>query len=140
MVATRPLSRWRGCVHLRQRDSGRGAGASADEGMVIAETAIAIPVLMAVAAALIWGLSLIGTALGMADTARQIARDVGRGVGIDEAVAGAQVPAGREVEIDVQGEWVTVRVTQGATTPIAWLNGLTVPLEQSVTVPREWSW
>lgn len=140
MVAVRTLSRWRGWRHLRQRDDGAGADASADDGMVIAETAIAIPVLMAVAAALIWGLSLMGTSMGMADTARQIARDIGRGVGIDDAVRGARVPDGQRVSVDEQGDWVTVHVTHGAVTPLPLLDSLHVPLEQSVTVPREWSW
>lgn len=140
MLQNRASSRWWRCERLRQRDDGSRAGASADDGMVIAETAIAIPVLMAVAVALIWGLSLVGTSLGMADTARQIARDVGRGVGIDDAVRGARVPEGQRVSVDTQGDWVTVHVTHSAVTPLPFLDGLAVPLEQSVTMPREWSW
>ncbi len=140
MVADRTLSRWRGWRHLRQRDDGTAAGVSPDDGMVIAETAIAIPLLMAVAAALIWGLSLMGTSLSMADTARQVARDVGRGVGIDDALRGARVPDGQRVSVDAQGDWVTVHVTHSAVTPLPFLDGLRVPLEQSVTLPREWSW
>lgn len=108
--------------------------------MVIAETAIVIPVLMAVTGALVWGLSLVGTSLGMADTARQIARDVGRGVGIDDAVRGARVIDGHRVSVDTQGDWVTVRVSHTAVTPLPFLDALAVPLEQTVTMPREWSW
>ena len=126
--------RWRvGPLHRRD-------AVLADDGMVIAETAIAIPVLMAVAGALIWGLSLIGLSLGMADTARQIARDVGRGISIDDAVREADVAEGQDVTVDAQGDWVTVRVAQAGATPIPFLRGLTVPLEQSVTFPKEWSW
>lgn len=138
MDTHRALSCWRRWPHLRQQDD--GVSRPGDDGMVIAETAIAIPVLMSVAAALVWGLSLVGTSLGMADTARQIARDVGRGVGIDDAVRGARVPDGQRVSVDSHGEWVTVRVSHTAITPLPFLDGLTVPLEQTVTMPREWSW
>jgi Flp pilus assembly protein TadG len=142
MRRSRIVARWRMCAHFHQRAT-RGCDdrwLAGESGMVVAETAIAIPLLLAVAGALIWGLSLLGTSLGMADTARQIGRDVARGVGIDAAVQGAHVPDGQDVAVQEAGDWVTVHVTRVVESPIVWLDGLSVPLEQSVTMPREWSW
>lgn len=107
--------------------------------MVIAETAIVIPVLAVIVGALAWGVSLVGVSLTMSDIARHIARDVARGVVVDEAVRSAQVHEGTEVSVEERDSWVTVRVARSVRTPLVWLSGLEVPLEQSVTIPREWS-
>lgn len=108
--------------------------------MVLLETAVAIPVLVVVAVALAWVLSVATTSIALADAARSAARDLARGIAVEEAVrrAEALVP-GSTLEVVPAGDAVTVvaRRTMGAAVPI--LSGLQVPLEQSVTVPREWA-
>lgn len=112
----------------------------ADDGMVIAEAAVVIPVLTVVALALAWGVSLVGSSMVLADAARQVARDVARGVPVPESVESAQARA-PQASITVQdtGADVTVIVRQEKAPPIPALSGLTVSLQQSVAIPREWS-
>lgn len=111
-----------------------------DEGMVIAEAAIAIPVLTAVALGLVWALSLVGTTLTLADAARQVARDVARGVAVHESVGSAQERAPDAViTVESAGDEVLVVVRQDAVAPIPLLSGITIPLRQAVAVPREWT-
>lgn len=108
--------------------------------MVIAEAAIAIPVLAAVALVLAWGVSLVGTTLTLADAARQVARDVARGVGVDESMQAAQGRAPNAViTVESVGADVHVVVRQEASPPIPVFEGITIPLRQSVVVPREWT-
>ena len=108
--------------------------------MVLLETAVAIPALLVVAVALAWVLSLATTSIALADAARSAARDLARGIAVEEALQRAQalVP-GSTLEVVPAGDAVTVvaRRSMGAAVPI--LSGLQVPLEQSVTVPREWA-
>lgn len=107
---------------------------------MLLETALAIPLLVAVTVALAWGLSIGATAMALGDAARLVARDVARGVAIDEAVAAAQgaVPDA-SIRVDDGGASVTVEVAQAVSAPVPVLRGITVPLMQRVVVPREWS-
>jgi Flp pilus assembly protein TadG len=126
-----PSRQQRGPVLLRRR---------ADSGMVIAETAIAIPVLTAVALVLAWVVSLGIDVLGLADAARQVARDVARGVTIDAAVDAVALEfPDAAVTVEESGEWVTVSAEAVVRAPIPVLSGIAVPIRQSVTLAREWS-
>ena len=106
---------------------------------MLLETAIAIPLLMAVALALAWTLSLASTSLALADAARQTAREIARGVSVDEAVAAAQgsMPSA-VIRVESGGAMVTVVAEQAVRAPVPVLRDLVVPLRQSVTIPAEW--
>lgn len=108
--------------------------------MVIAETAIAIPVLTAIALILAWGVSLAIDVLALADAARQVARDVARGVSIDAAVGAVAVDfPDVALVVEEAGEWVTVSAEGVVRAPVPVLSGLALPIRQSVTLSREWS-
>lgn len=106
---------------------------------MLLETAIAIPVLLAVALALAWVLSIGSTVLGLADAARLAAREIARGVPAADSVAAAQGAApGAAIRIESDGAMVTVVAETTVTAPVPVLRGLAVPLRQSVTIPAEW--
>lgn len=113
---------------------------TSERGMVIVEAAIAIPVLLAVAMALSWGLALGGTALSLSDAARQVARDVARGVDSATAVATVHraLPEAR-IDLRLMDQWAQVIVTQDVAGPAPLLSGVHVTLTQTVLVPREWT-
>ena len=124
--ATAPPPRGR-----RARDPQRGS--------VLLETAIAIPLLIAVALALAWALSLGSPAMGLADAARHAAREIARGVPAADAVAAAQGAAPDAViRVVAEGSMVTVVAETTVTAPVPVLRDLAVPLRQSVTIPAEW--
>lgn len=106
---------------------------------MLLETAIAIPLLLAVALALAWALSLGSTALGLADAARHAAREIARGVPAVEAIAAAQSAApGTEIRVVTEGSMVTVVAERTVTAPVPVLRDLVVPLRQAVSIPAEW--
>lgn len=126
-----PSRQRRGQVLRRERS---------DSGMVLAETALAIPVLTAVAVVLAWGVTLAIDVLSLADTARQVARDVARGVSIEAAVdAASREHPDASVIVEESAEWVTVSAESVVRSPIPMLSGLVLPIRQSVTLSREWS-
>jgi len=107
---------------------------------VLLETAIAIPLLLAVTVGLAWSISLAGTSLALGDAVRQVARDVARGVPADAALDSARSAApGAELRIDDADGQVVVVADQRVTAPVPVLRGISVTLSQRVTVPHEWS-
>jgi hypothetical protein len=108
--------------------------------MVLLETALAIPLLAAVAVALAWGISLGATSMALGDAARLAAREIARGVDVSVAVAAAQaeVPAA-DVQVEEEGGSVIVIAVQDVAPPGPLLTGLAVTLSQRVAVPREWT-
>lgn len=129
------------------RNGGRGTGrhtapfpGGSSRGSVLLETALAIPLLLAVTVALAWGLSLTAATMALGDAARQVAREVARGVPVSEAVAGAQegVPDAT-IEVSTADEQVLVVVAQSVSAPVPVLSGISVDLSQKVVVPAEWS-
>ncbi len=111
-----------------------------DSGAVLLETALAIPVLLAVAAALAWCLSLAVTTAALGDAARTVARELARGQAPDAALGSARaaLPAARVV-IRQEGDLVVVVAEQDVSAPVPIIDGLAITLRQSVSVPREWS-
>lgn len=108
--------------------------------MVLLETALAIPLLAAVAIALAWGISLTATTMALGDAARQVARDVARGVTIDAAVAAAHgVAPGAMIRVDGDSASVVVVVDKEVSAPVPILRGISVTLSQRVAIPREWT-
>ena len=112
---------------------------SADDGFVLIETALAIPMLVAVAAAMVWALLVATTSLAVADAARAAARDLARGVPAAEALARAESSvAGASARVDDGDAAVAVVVTKEVYAPVPILAGLSIGVTQRVAVPREW--
>lgn len=108
--------------------------------MVLLETALAIPLLAAVAIALAWGISLTATSMALGDAARQVARDVARGVTVAAAVAAAQgVAPGATLQVVGEGSAVIVVADKDVHAPVPILSGISVTLRQRVSIPREWT-
>jgi short subunit fatty acids transporter len=108
--------------------------------MVLLETALALPLLAAVAIALAWGISLTATTMALGDAARQVARDVARGVDAHVAVAAAQgVAPGATIRVDGDSASVVVVVDKEVSAPVPILSGISVTLSQRVAIPREWT-
>lgn len=115
-------------------------GPASQSGMVLLETALAIPLLAAVAVALAWGVSLGATTMLLGDAARQVARDVARGVAVAEALSAARESApGASIEVVGEGASVVVVADQRVAAPVPILNGISVTLSQRVVIPREWT-
>lgn len=107
--------------------------------MVVAEAALVIPVLVVVAFVLAWGVSVTGTWLTLADATRQVARDVARGVSVDEALVSGQSRAPEALlTVDDLGSEVSVTAEQLVAPPVSLVSAWRVPLRQSVVIPREW--
>lgn len=114
-------------------------GSGRDSGMVLLETALAIPILLAVAAALAWGLSLAGTSAVLGDAVRTAARELARGEAVGEALQRAQAQApGALLTIGEESGLTVVRGSQEVSAPVPLLRGMTVTVRQQVAVPREW--
>jgi hypothetical protein len=108
--------------------------------MVLLETAVAIPLLAAVAIALAWGISLTATTMALGDAARQVARDVARGVSVPAALASAQDAApGATLAVVDEGSSVVVIADKEVAAPVPVLSGISVTLTQRVAIPREWT-
>ncbi len=137
---TRPMMRWWGSGPPHQRSAPSVTPRMADDrGMVVAEAAIVIPVMAALALVLAWGVSVTADVMTLADAARQAARDIARGVSVGDAVVEAQRRAPEaEISIGDNGDLVTVTVREDVAPPFPALDGLRLPLSQSVSVPREW--
>ena len=108
-------------------------------GSVLLETALAVPLLLAVAVALCWGISLTATTLALGDAARSAARDLARGEPPEAALGRAQESApGARLRVEDAGGAVSVVADQEVAAPVPILRGITVTLTQSVVVPKEW--
>ncbi|MEW1749558.1 TadE family type IV pilus minor pilin [Streptomyces angustmyceticus] len=93
----------------RARGAPRGAR---DGGFVTAETAVVLPVLVAVVAALIWGLMAVCARIECVDAARAGARAAARSeprAAVISAARGA-APRGARVGVAREGDLVRVRV------------------------------
>ncbi|OKJ16914.1 TadE family type IV pilus minor pilin [Kitasatospora sp. CB01950] len=86
-----------------------GRGRSPDAGTVTAETAVALPALVLLAAMLIWGVVAAGAQIRCVDAARSGARAAARGDGDAAAVAAAAAPKGAKVAVVLDA--TTARVT-----------------------------
>jgi hypothetical protein len=110
-----------------------------DRGSVILETAIAIPALVAVAAALVWALGIAGASLAVQDATRHAARELARGASeADVRTVLAQWQPDAEVGIERQGDFVVVTIRRDVAVPAGLLSGLSVPVQQSARVVVEW--
>lgn len=130
----------RGVGHVgppRPRAGGH-AGPLSERGSVIAETAIAIPCLLAIGIALLWALGVGTTTLALSDAAGQAARAAARGESA-AVVAGLAAQAAPRAQVAVQaGEsLVSVVLSQQVSIPLPLLDGLAVTVQRSATAARE---
>lgn len=100
-VATRP-SRATGSVRSTER------------GAVTAEAAVVVPLLLAVAMALVWLVALAVTQVRVVDAAREVARAAARGEDDATAIGAGRRVAPEGTEFDVSREGGTVRVRVAA--------------------------
>lgn len=114
------------------------ATARHDAGMVSAEMALALPALVAVAAALLWLLALASAQVGLGQAAREGARAAARGdsSALVRAAVQAQAP-GALVVVERRGVNVVVSASMSRRAPIRLLGGATRMLHASATSRRE---
>jgi len=92
--------------------------------MVTAETAVVLPVLVAVSLAMVWLLTLGVAQMKVTDAARETARALARGEPADRAVQLAERAApGASVTIDEVDGMVVVTVRQDVSPPAGLLEG-----------------
>jgi TadE-like protein len=123
----RPRARWWGrrSMPRREHDAGRQYDPGREQGMVTAETAAVLPVLVVVLVAAVWVVAAASAQLRCTDAAREAARALARGDGVatSRSLAVAVAPGGATVGISVEGDLVRVRVSALAPLP-APLGGL----------------
>jgi Flp pilus assembly protein TadG len=105
-----------------------------DRGAATAELALAIPLLVALTAGLVWMLALGAAQVRVVDASREAARAVARGddVAAAEAVATRIAPDGASVVIEVGGGQVVVTTSARVSGPsglLAALPGVSVTAE-----------
>lgn len=122
------------------RRAGGACGSDRHErGAVTAETALVLPVLLAMTVGLVWLLSLGAAQLRVIDAARETARALARGDDVSAAVAAGQrvAPDGGQVSVSADGAGgagaaVVVEVLARIDGPgalFSWLPGVTVSAE-----------
>ncbi|MFE1175161.1 TadE family type IV pilus minor pilin [Streptomyces sp. NPDC058773] len=86
-----------------------------DAGFVTAETAVVTPVLVAVVAALVWGLTAVCARIECVDAARAGARAAARSEPPAAVIAAARgaAPRGARIAVAREGDLVRVRVAAG---------------------------
>jgi len=95
-----------------------------ERGMVTAETAVVIPVLVAVSLAMVWLLTLGVAQMKVTDAAREAARALARGEPPDRAVRLAELAApGASVSIEDDNGMVVVTVRHAVSPPGGVLEG-----------------
>lgn len=122
---------------MNRRRSGRD-----DRGMVTAEAAIVIPVLLLVTVALAWLVTLGIAQVRCVDAAREAARLAARGEPADAVTAAAERagPDGTQAHVDADEDTVTVRVEAAVVPDVPLLDQLpAVTLTAESTSARETS-
>ena len=107
-------------------------------GSVLLETAIAVPALLMVTVAMLWGIGMGVTSLTLSDSARDIARAIARGQSAEVAVEhAAENSPQAHFEIDTLETSVAVTVSQFVSIPLPLFEGMGMRIEQQATAPRE---
>lgn len=109
-----------------------------DSGSAVLETAIAVPVLLAIAAMMLWAMGLGVTSLALASQARDVARAIARGESTEAAMAG--VAKGRpqaRVVVSETGGIVSVSVREVVSIPLPLFEGLEMTIAQDAAASRE---
>ncbi|WP_406478440.1 TadE family type IV pilus minor pilin [Streptomyces platensis] len=98
----------------------RGVPRTRDAGFVTAETAVVIPVLVAVVTALLWGLMAVCARIECVDAARAGARAAARSEPRAAVISAARSAAPRGARIALAREGALVRVRVAAELPGVW--------------------
>ena len=126
---------------VRRRDKdGQGRASFDERGAVTAEAAVVIPLLLAVAMALVWLVALAATQVRIVDAAREAARAAARGeTDAASMERGRQVaPDGARFQISRAGGAVTVRVASEVEGPGGLLGFLpAVPVTSEAVAAEE---
>jgi Flp pilus assembly protein TadG len=119
---------------VRRRRVGRLSG---EAGMVTAETAVVLPVLLLVLAGAVAAVTVVGAQLRCVDAAREGARAAARGedTSLVTALAGRAAPDGATTTVAVDGATVTVTVA-AQVAPLGPVP-LRVPVSASAVAQRE---
>ena len=109
-----------------------------DHGSAVVETAMMIPVLIALTVLLITGVQTGMTSLHLADTAHDLARGLARGISPDEIQrqANSQAPDA-ELTMTQGDQMVTVNLNQEVSVPIPLFSRFSFTLDRSATAPLE---
>ncbi|MEE1829252.1 TadE family type IV pilus minor pilin [Streptomyces sp. BE20] len=108
-----------------------------DGGFVTAETAVALPALVLLAAMLVWAVLAAGAQVRCVDAAREGARAAARGEADAAGIARAVAPPGAEVRIDLAADTVRVTVDAPSTAPGGLGSVLSVRLGAAAVAARE---
>ncbi|WP_067438602.1 TadE family type IV pilus minor pilin [Nocardioides jensenii] len=109
-----------------------------ERGAVTAETALALPLLVAVTLAMVWMLTFGVAQMKATDAAREAARALARGESRADAVALAQrVAPGAEVSVSQLGDMVVVVVTGSVPSPGGLLDAVSGSTHGEATALRE---
>ncbi|MDP1878419.1 MAG: hypothetical protein Q8M17_12780 [Actinomycetota bacterium] len=133
-------------VRARRREQGRHHSAvparqpgPGDRGSVLLETVLAIPLLVMVAAALGWAVSLGATTAAVGDVARNAARSIARGDSVEVAIAAAlDGDLAFVITVAESEHAVEVAVEKAVAPPLPLFAGLAITVSQRATVLREW--
>lgn len=120
-------------------DRGDTSGPTGDAGMVTVETALAVPVVIAIAGVCLWGLGAASAAITLGDVGRSAARELARGASQEQVLAQVltRLPDSR-TEVEVRGSEVLVRVHRFVEVPLPLLDGLGLDLSSTYIAPLEW--
>ncbi|MER7751150.1 TadE family type IV pilus minor pilin [Kitasatospora sp. NPDC097643] len=126
------------------RAAGRGGcapslrpGRRGDGGFVTAETAVALPALVLLAAMLVWGVLAAAAQLRCVDAARVGARAAARGEADAAGLARAAAPPGAEVRVAMAADTVRVEVDAPCAAPGRLGGLLAVRLGAAAVAARE---
>ena len=109
-----------------------------DRGSAVIETALMIPVLLALTILMITGIQVGMTALHLTDTAHDLARGLARGISLDEiqVQAHSQAP-NAELTLTQADQSITVGLSQEVSVPVPLLSRLSFHLDRTATAPLE---
>jgi hypothetical protein len=115
-------------------------GPTRDAGMVTVETAVAIPLLLAIAGVTLWGLGAGAAAIEVSEVGRTAARELARGVSEDQVIEHIRL-AIPEAHTDIRssGGGVIVTVHRMFTVPLPLLAAVGLDLSSTYVVPLEWA-
>lgn len=109
-----------------------------DRGSVTVEAALVLPMLLLVAAALMWAMGVASTCLAMGDAVRTSARLIARGEPADAVLTQLQESLpDSELALEARGVDIVIRAERFMSVPIPVLNGVGFTLTQSATAPLE---
>ena len=125
---------------LRRWGRRKSFGPTRDSGMVTVETAVAIPLLLAIAGVALWGLAAGAAAIEVSDIGRTAARDLARGASEAQVVEyiNRSIPESR-IELRATSSEVIVTVHRKFTIPLPLLSDIGLDLSSTYVAPREWT-